>query len=290
MSIVQHNYIACDVKITIVRYSSGLLTSFFNHSNPFFQPAYYQPLPLWDNINSFEQLTNKAEHSYWIVEEELIMPPVLDLKKTFNCFNRIPSSGAQYSIKLCVDVPNNKKPLQLSPQTGSETGHTFVVIKKTHGGDSVIQVFGFYAQKHPGYGFPFRPMPSTINNNQLREINASIEMVMSPQQFEELRKKALELAKKQYAAVDYNCTNYSLDLFNSIRQNPIITETYPVYLPGNQNIWGTSKPQSAIIDRTPQKLFKKLQEMKGKKDEDASCIELDLTGKTIAPLSHGECD
>jgi hypothetical protein len=227
-----------------------------------------------------------------IIEEELtVTPPSIDLKKAFNCFNTVPSCGAKYTVKLCADVPNNKKPLLLSANIDSETGHSFLVVTKENGGKTISQVFGFYAYKHPGYFFPFKGLPSVIKNNQLREINASIEMSLTEAQFEQLRKKAFELAKQKYAAASYNCTNYALDLFNSVRMNPIIIETCIVYLPADVNMWGmTTGPERIIINKTPQMLFKKLKEMKDTKNNEAPYIAIDTTENTKAPLSHGECN
>jgi hypothetical protein len=227
-----------------------------------------------------------------MVEEELSFDPHgLDLRKAFNCFNQIPSAGARYSIKLCVDVPDNKNPMYMPPQTGSETGHSFLIVTKSNRGASIIQVFGLYAQFHPGYFNPWRPIPSTIKNNQLREINASIEMSITSEQFQLLREKAFEYAKAKYSAANYNCTSFGINVFNSLRTAPITTESYSVYIPhNNHNIYGTSNPERIAIVNTPQKLFKKLKEMKFGKGKDSDNIVIDTTGNTKAPISHGECN
>jgi hypothetical protein len=272
-------------------YASGIPNSVFHPDNPFIHRNPYRPLPFWDLSNNLDKQISNNEKVYWAIEEELtITTPSLDLKKAFNCFNLVPSVGAQYSIKLCADVPKNDKPMQLPPETGSETGHSFIVVTKTNGAKHVTQVFGFYAQKHPGYFMPWREMPSTIYSNQLREINASIEMGLTEKQFESLREKALELANKKYAAASYNCTNYGLDLFNSVRMKPIIIESCTVYLSNNNNMYGTSEISRMTIDKTPQMLFKKLKEMKDSNNSESSNIVIDQTKNTKAPLSHGECN
>jgi hypothetical protein len=283
-------YIAIDIEITMMSYFNGIPFTVFHLDNPFVQRNNYRPLPFWNSGNGFNNGILNNNNVYWAIEEELTIDiPSLDLMKAFNCFNLIPSAGAKYSLKLCADVPNNDKPMQMPPEIGSDTGHSFVVVTKTNGTKHVTQVFGFYAQTHPGYLFPWRGMASTIKNNQLREINASIEMGLTQAQFELLREKAFELAKNKYNAVSYNCTNYGLDLFNSVRSKPITTESYTVYIPhNNQNMYGTSKPEQLDIKNTPQKLFKKLKEMKESKTADASSITIDTTNKTQALLSHGE--
>ncbi len=277
------NLIAVDVEITIVRSLKGLPLSLFHPNNPFAKKDYCRPLPYWEYENKFNNKQFNGEFNL-IIEEELTITPELDIKKALNCFNQVPSAGAKYTIKLCIDVPDNKHPLLLPPDSGSETGHTFVVMTKANDAKTITQVFGFYAYKHPGYLFPFRPLKSVIKNNQLREINASIEMSLSEAQFENLRKKALELAKLKYAALDYNCSNFGLDLFNSVRNQPITVDSYVVYINRVIDI------DPMTIDKTPQMLFKKLKQMKDSNNAEAPHITIDQSTNTKAPLSHGECN
>jgi hypothetical protein len=278
------NSIYIDVEITTMSHSFGMPYSIFDPSNPFIQRNTFQHLPY---RHKFHNEAFNGREVYWVLEEEVsIIPPSLDLQKAFNCFNLVPSIGAKYSLKLCADVPNNDRPTQLPLQPDSETGHTFIVVTKSNGTANVVQVFGFYAQKHPGYIDPLRAMPSIIRNNRLREINASIEMSLTEAQFEHLRKKAFELAKQKYDVNDYNCTNYGLDLFNSVRTKPLTIDSYTIYLPP----LGPASVHKFIIDKTPQMLFKKLQEMKNRNDSEASCIFIDQTDNSKAPLSHGECN
>jgi hypothetical protein len=284
------SYLAVEVEITIMSGLGGLPFIKFHPDNPFIKRNDCRPLPWWDSCNKFESRNFFGSEFYWVSEEELtIYPPSLDLNKAFNCFNQIKPTGAKYSIKLCVDVPNNDRPMLIPPLVESETGHSFIVVTKANGNRSVTQVFGFYAVTHPGYLFPFRPIDSAIKNNQLREINASIETGLTEAQFEMIRKKASELAKKKYAAADYNCTNFALDLFNSVRPKPITIETYTIYLPVYNSYLPTESTR-LTIDKTPQMLFKKLKEMKDNKDIEASRIVIDTTTRTKAPLSHGECN
>lgn len=283
--------IAVDIQVTITSGLNGIPYSLFHPNNPFIYGSRIRSLPHLNNLNKFKTESFPYGNEYWVVEEELTMtPPSIDLKKVFNCFNQIPSGGATYKIKLCADVPYNDNPTLLSYNTNSDIGHSFIVITKSNGTKSITQVFGFYAAQHPGYLAPFRPMISVFKNNQLREINASIEQILTEAQFEVIRKKAFELARQKYNAASYNCTNFGLDIFNSVRSNPIITDSYTVYLPNNNNSYGTSDINKLQIEKTPQMLFKKLKEMKDGKGTEACSISIDTTNKTKAPLSHGECD
>ncbi|MCS3801061.1 hypothetical protein [Niastella sp. OAS944] len=286
MAILPKNFIAIDAEITIAGGANGVPFSLFDPNHPFAHQNQYRPLPYYQYENKFNDYSQFNRERHLIIEEELtITPPPLDLKKAFNCFNQVQSAGAKYSIKLCLDVPNNKNPLALPPETGSQTGHTFIVITKSNAGKTITQVFGFYAKQHPGYLFPWRAMPSIILNNQLREINASLEMSLTQDQFDKLRQKAFDLAKNKYAADSYNCTNFGMDLFNSVRIKPIVVEKFTVFLPVNH-----IGPNLLELTKTPQMLFKKLKSMKDGKDAESPNIIIDTTGKTKAPLSHGECN
>jgi hypothetical protein len=88
---------------------------------------------------------------------------------------------------------------------------------------------------------------------------------------------------------DYNCTNYALDIFNSVRATPINIASYKILLPGDTNPWGPSDPISVTIEKSPQELFAKLQEMKTSSTE-AAKIKIDQTHNYRSPISKGECN
>src|ERR1044072_8363745 len=102
MPSVKMNYFAVDVEITTMSTSSISSLLMFNPNNPYIK-NHYSPLPFFSN-NQFNYRSLHNGQLYWIIEEELtIDSPALDLKKAFNCFNQIASSGAKYTIKLCAD-------------------------------------------------------------------------------------------------------------------------------------------------------------------------------------------
>lgn len=91
-------------------------------------------------------------------------PPV-QLQKLLDCFSTILSSGAKYSIKLCADVPSNTFPMAAINSTLSP-GHTFLILTKSNGGQSVTQVFGYY----PGGS----STKTSIHDNSYREIMSAL--------------------------------------------------------------------------------------------------------------------
>lgn len=215
--------------------------------------------------------------------------PEIDVWKFFNCFDQVPSSGANYTIKLCVDIPSNNNPQASSTSSGSSAGHTFLTITKSNGASKITQSFGFYPKSEPSFLDPFGSVSSTIKDNGGNEYNAAIEMNISQSQFDLIKNNAISKSTLQYNLGNYNCTNYAMDVFNSIRSTPITISPYKIYL-GDPNPYGTSGPNTISIEKSPQMLFVKLQEMKTSNSTEAPKIEIDQTHNSLSPTSHGECN
>jgi hypothetical protein len=286
-----HGYLPVEVEITITSGGSGLHPfTMFHPQNPFLRRGFHRPLPFMGYSHKFDNARLDNMELFTVVEEEFIVdPPTLNLDKAFKCFEQIPSSKAKYSIKLCVDVPNNRNPMACPPYGGSEVGHSFVVLTKKNGTQSVTQVFGFYPQKTPGLLNAFDPFPSVIKDNGGREINASIEMSLTEAQFKTIREKALELARKKYDLGANNCTDFALNLFNAIRPTPITIEKLTIFLPSNVG-FVPKDPETIRIKSSPQMLFTKLKEMRNAGGQVASDIVIDQTSESMAPISQGKCN
>jgi len=216
--------------------------------------------------------------------------PGVDLSKMFKCFDNVPSAGATYTIKLCADLPSNSNPNASANFSAASGGHTFLTIIKSNGGTSVTQSFGFYPSSSPSWFDPFAPVTSTIKDNGAQEINASIEMNITESQFNRVKQNATSWSTKNYELADYNCSNYAVDIFNSVRNNPLVIPGYQIILPGNTNPWAPSNPITVTINKSPQMLFGKLQEMKNNNDPEATKIAVDQSHNYMAPISKGECN
>lgn len=234
-------------------------------------------------VSSDETIELEPEYMYSI--------PTVDLTRMFKCFDYVSSSGATYSVKLCVDIPSNANPLATTGgSSASSAGHTFLTVVKTNGATSVTQSFGFYPQSEPSFLDPFGAVASSIKDNASQEINASMQMTLTENQFNILKQNAIAWSKNKYQLGDYNCTNYALDIFNSLRSSPIQIQPYKVVLPGNANPWGPTEPITVTIGKSPQMLFTKLQEMKNSNGAESANILIDQTHNSHAPISKGECD
>jgi hypothetical protein len=216
--------------------------------------------------------------------------PGLDLNKVFKCFDNVPSTGAIYSIRLCSDIPSNSNPNASANFSAASGGHTFLTITKTNGGTSVTQSFGFYPSSSPSWIDPFAPVTSSIKDNGAQEINASLEMDLTETQFNAVKQNAISWSTRNYELAEYNCSNYAVDIFNSVRTNPLIIPGYQIVLPGNTNPWAPNNPITVTINKSPQMLFSKLQEMKNNNDPESSKIVIDQSHNYTAPISKGECN
>ena len=216
--------------------------------------------------------------------------PGVDLSKMFKCFDNVPSIGSTYSIRLCSDIPSNSNPNASANFSAASGGHTFLIITKTNGGTSVTQSFGFYPSSQPSWIDPFSPVTSTLKDNGAQEINASLEMNLTETQFNTVKQNAISWSTRNYELTDYNCSNYAVDIFNSVRTTPIIIPGYQIVLPGNTNPWAPNNPITVTINKSPQMLFSKLQEMKNNNDPESSKIVIDQSHNYTAPISKGECN
>lgn len=107
------------------------------------------------------------------------------------------------------------------------------------------------------------------------EYNASILMNnLSQLDFNTVKNLALNYANSLlYDINDFNCSDYALDCFNSIRTSPLVipNTVFPL------KDYGT----------TPNGIYKKLNEMKNNNDPEAANIGI---GVFTALTSHGPCN
>jgi hypothetical protein len=205
--------------------------------------------------------------------------PAIDLSKYFKCFTYISDQGAKYSVTLCSDLPvdNNVGALLT---TGLKVGHTFLILTKTNGIVSLSQSFGFYPQNSLSSALK-NFVSSKIGDDgaQSHEYDASITMPnISQLDFQTVENMAVNLAGlQQYSLYNYNCTNYALQVFNSIRpSNPVNVSDWIGSFTGIN--FGT----------TPNGLYETLLSMKtpfaGTSDPNVTI------GPRYAPASAGACN
>ena len=224
---------------------------------------------------------------YEIEIDESASSPGVDIKKLFKCFDNIPDfPAATYSITLCADVPVNNYPSE-TVALNANPGHTFVIITKTNGTQSVTQAFGFYPTNGKNSITTLGPVPSKIVDDKLHEINASITIPdLDPFYFNSIRANAENVySLNQYHILNYNCSNFAIDLFNLAKPgNPIVVSPYlaKVFIGGT--------PLISIVDKAPQELFSTLKNMKNSISPDANNIIISQDHSYRAPVTNGECN
>jgi hypothetical protein len=257
-------------------------------------PVPYAPYSPLDptTVQSHQSLGVTVTNSLDVETEYMYDIPVVDIRKYFNCFDLIPSAGATYSIKLCVDLPVNSSPsTSMNFSGGISSGHTFLTITKSGGGTSITQCFGYYPQTHPSLLDPFAPIAAVIKDNGDKEINGAISISINSDQFNTLKTYAISRSVAPYTLNTSNCTDYALSVFNSVRTTPLQIQPYINHQPGIVLANGMSSPGVDItINSSPQQLYNKLATMKSAQDPEASNILLDLSHNTKSPASHGECN
>ncbi|RXK81677.1 hypothetical protein [Filimonas effusa] len=246
-----------------------ILPDFSDYTNDSYYLGYYQELDVDTNIPG--DVITEVEFP--------INNDIVALEKLLKCFQNVSSYGATYSVKLCTDIPANSNSGWLINGNLSP-GHAFLTLTKTNGDNSVTQSFGFY----PGED----GRPSDIHNDANHEYNASLTMNISEAQFQTVIQTAENKAQSEsYDLNTQNCANFALDVFNSVRSNPIQVDPIivTVGIPGN--------PPSSVdisIDKSPQKLFDKLLDMKNGGGSEAGAISIDRTHDSKSPTGNGTCN
>lgn len=229
-----------------------------------------------------------------IIEMELdssASKPAVDIKKLFKCFDAVPDfPGTVYTMKLCTDIPANGDPNMPWVLRGFNPGHSFVIITKTNGSNSVTQAFGFYPIDGKENITSQSPVTSKIIDDKYHEINASIEITnLDPMAFRQIRLYAEDIfSKRQYDIINFNCSNFAIDLFNLARPSSNQIEVEPFHANVSQGI--ISPPVIWVIPKSPQGLFKELKRMKDANAPDAPNIIIQNTHNYRAPQTNGECN
>jgi hypothetical protein len=202
----------------------------------------------------------------------------IDINKYLKCFSNIPDNGSTCSIEIFTDIPVDNQPNKFFDWSTGSPGHTFLQIKKTNGSQLVTQNIGFYPQQ--GWkSLTSGPVAGKFVDNSQHEFNASLKMNLTPEQL----KNTLAYMSKlsifvKYDIDEYNCTDFSLDVFNYSRpSNPL--EVSRAQLP-----YGSAPNGS----RTPQELYKTLDKMQRVSVERGN---INFPGiKAWVNTSNGPCD
>lgn len=173
----------------------------------------------------------------------------LDLQKIINCFNAIPNAGARSSIEILTDIPVDANPNAVFDLGEKAPGHVFLKLSKANGAQQVERYIGFYPKS--GYkSTTYAPTASKLVSNAFHEYNASLSMNIAPERMATVLSAIQLYSARNYDVDEYNCTNFALDVFNSVRG---IGLSIPLYgIPGSPLTQATA---------TPGGLYNKLKQM-----------------------------
>lgn len=159
----------------------------------------------------------------------------LDLDDNFlECFDEGPNdldyllndSESFNNLKLTIYAEQPVPGQRTSYGPKSEWGHSFVTLSATplmsdeNGGDPIpgdeIHItFGFYPREDMS-GQPFATVQSEILDNSRHKYHVAVEFEISQNQFNSAMEMAVSKASNNYDIEDYNCTDYVIDIANSL--------------------------------------------------------------------------
>jgi len=212
-----------------------------------------------------------------IAYEDPLLLPSISLFDYLRCFDYVSDIGAICSIEIFTDLPVNGEPNTFFNWNDGSPGHTFLQIKKLNGDQFVQQNIGFY----PNEGWKtmlYTPVASKFADDNGHEFNASLKMNITPAQLHTVIATMENLSDTSYDIDQYNCTDFALQVFNSVRvDNPLIIPQY--IIPGETY---------GISSKTPQGLYQKLWSMK-EAGVEADNITLPNVCGYVGD-SHGPCN
>jgi hypothetical protein len=203
--------------------------------------------------------------------------PAINVQQYINCFNNIPDAGSTCSIEIYSDIPVDNNSNSFFDISTMSPGHTFISISKVNGAQRVSQNIGFYPIS--GYkSMTYAPTAGKLVDNARHEFNASLSMALTPAQLSTILLRVQQWSNLNYDVDQYNCTDWALDIFNSVRASKLDIPLYGI--PGSPMTQAT---------RTPQGLYQKLQQMMSSNDPEKGNITIGII-KGYAGGSTGPCN
>ncbi|MFL5788120.1 MAG: hypothetical protein ACJ748_08705 [Flavisolibacter sp.] len=212
--------------------------------------------------------------------ETYVNHPAIDINKYLKCFDAIPDAGSVCSVEIYSDLPVDGDPTKMFDWKTESPGHCFLQIKKSNGNLSTVQNIGFYPNTNWKNILDANPVDSKFVDDANHEFDASLKMKLTTYQLRNLIQKMSDLAKSglKYDMDEFNCTDFALEVFNSVRTFPI--NIVKVNIPGGMAINGSN---------TPQGLYLTLQQMKNSNALESSNITIGNSYNWVS-ASNGPCN
>lgn len=236
-----------------------------------------------------DQQQDSAGNSSTAVEDEEMPGTVhagINIEDYLKCFDNLPDAGAEFTIKVMVDIPVDANPNSLinMAQTGLSVGHVFVTISKTLGNQTISQTLGFYPA-NDYKSVSLAPVTSKLADDGAEtnghEYNASITLDgWNAAEFRALLNQIRYNARMRYEIDAFNCANFVGSSLNAVRPNTLSSVSTTGINPLN--------PTELIsIPWSPNGVYKSLVDLKATNPRLASKIEVNVI-KYCQP-SKGPC-
>jgi hypothetical protein len=201
----------------------------------------------------------------------------IDIQKYIKCFSNIPDQGAICSIEISADIPVDANPNAFFDFATGSPGHVFITLTKKNGSRQASQNIGFYPKS--GYkAMTYAPTGGKLVDNAGHEFNASFFMNISPAQLSTALVRMQQLSNANYDVDGYNCTDWALEVFNSVRPDRLRIPLYGI--PNSPMTQGS---------QTPQGLYQQLQKMMNSGHPEKGNITIGII-KGYAGGSTGPCN
>jgi len=204
----------------------------------------------------------------------------LDMQKMLSCFASIPDQGASCSVALYTDIPVDTDPEAMFSFRTVSPGHTFLKITKSVNGRQITQNLGFYPVSGTKAMAFYTPTDALVTDDANHEWNAGMNMTITPAQLQILLNNIAWTARTaKYDVDDYNCTDFAVNMFNTVRvADPINVTRF--FIPGAARPGGS---------QTPQGLFLELRRRKQLNNGEAANIQVNAGSKSYSGYSQSPC-
>lgn len=204
--------------------------------------------------------------------------PAIDLDKYLKCFDNIPDAGATCKITIHSDVPVDSDPTKIFDWSAGSPGHSWIRLEKrgANGSGMASQHIGFYPKTGWKTILTDAPLDGKFVDNGSHEFNASYEVSVSPENLRSAIMRIRQLRNVKYDIDDYNCTDWSIEVWRSAVSPSIWFDIPRFHMPGSLSPGGTS---------TPQGLYVKIKELQDAGVQGASVPVIGWSGSSTGPCN-----
>lgn len=166
------------------------------------------------NYNSNE---TSIDNTIWIIENYLMESPdipIIDMALYLSNFN----SNESATITIYVDQPIANSE-EIINDVELDVGHAFLSIQQGNN----IRSYGFYPAEGVGI---LEPVQGVMGDNSNTHYDVSLVLNISPEQLAEIITTSIEISTGNYDLLDYNCTDFILEIANILNIDFGDVETY----------------------------------------------------------------